>query len=138
MRKPITRPRRLCLVVLFGSGVLLASALAALLFSIQISKAANAAKTVEVWPFPQTVTVSGSAPLLCPQGYRKEYTGQKVGLLKWNFLPPATTPQVHRAPSHVCLSGDGDGHPFFGFAYVGGIVENAPCALCVLGSFTTN
>lgn len=135
--KKRTKTRIICLSFLFWSTMLAGSMFLWLLLNMPI-KSAHAAKTVEEWPFPQTVTVSGSAPLLCPQGYRQEYTGQKVGLLKWNFLPPATTPQVHRAPSHVCLSGDGDGHPFFGFAYVGGIVENAPCALCVLGSFTTN
>lgn len=135
--KKRTKTRIICLSFLFWSTMLAGSMFLWLVLNMPI-KSAHAAKTVEVWPFPQTVTVSGTAPLLCPQGYRQEYTGQKVGLLKWNFLPPATKPQIHRAPSHVCLSGDGDGHPFVGFAYVGGIVENAPCALCVLGSFTTN
>lgn len=133
--KKLTKTRRICLTFLFITGLMAVSMVVMLLIT---PKPASAAKVVDEWPYPQTVTVSGTAPLLCPQGYRQEYTGQKVGLLKWNFLPPATKPQVHRAPSHVCLSADGDGHPFFGFAYVSGIVETAPCALCVLGSFQTN
>lgn len=135
MRK-ISKTRRACLAFLFGSCVLLASALAALLFTIGISNAANAAKTVEVWPYPQTQTVSGTGPLICPGGYKPLYSGTRTALLGWRSLPPSTKPQVHRAPGRVCLDRDG-GHPFYEHAYTREVIDTDPCVFCVLGAFQT-
>lgn len=129
---------RAVLSFVFGATVFATSLAFWLLLAAVFPKPAAAAKVVETWPYPQTATVYGSEPLLCPAGYRPHYRGAKVGLMSWNFLPPATKPQIHRAPNHVCLSADGDGHPFFGFAYVVDIVEQSPCVLCVLGDFPTD
>ncbi len=133
-----SKSQRVILSLAFGITIFISSLLFCMVLAASFPKLANAAKVVEQWPYPQTATVYGSEPLLCPAGYRPFYKGAKVGLMSWNFLPPATKPQIHRAPNHVCLSGDGDGHPFVGFAYVNGIVEHAPCVLCVLGDFPTN